>query len=118
MSWVARYKLSLIDLEEVARVAVADLRGGLESDVATATRRWLEAEILAYVAPRAREAIAFHRERGHVLAILSSSTPYLTEPLAAHLGIEHVLCTRLHVEEGRFSGTYERPACYGRGKVH
>lgn len=117
-SWLLRYKLSLIDMEAVTRRAVADVKGEDEAAVALRTRQWLESEILAEVAPRAREAIAFHREQGHVLAILSTSTPYVTEPLAAHLGIEHVICTRLHIERGQFAGTHVEPACYGPGKVH
>jgi HAD superfamily hydrolase (TIGR01490 family) len=70
------------------------------------------------VAPRGRERLAFHRDKGHVVAILSSSTPYVTEPLARHLGIDHVLCTRLDIAGGRFAGTHVKPACYGPGKVH
>ena len=30
----------------------------------------------------------------------------------------HVICTRLHVQGGKFLGTCERPTCYGQGKVH
>ena len=54
-----------------------------------------------------------------MLAILSSSPPYVTEPLAAMLGIEHVMCTRFEVHaDGNFAGRHVAPACYGRGKVH
>lgn len=118
MSWIARYKLALIDMEQVAAIVVADMKGDAEAAVEEKTRRWWEDEIRSEVAPRARQAVAFHRAQGHVVAILSSSTRYLTEPVAEHLGIEHVLCTRLHVENGRFAGTHVRPSCYGPGKVH
>jgi HAD superfamily hydrolase (TIGR01490 family) len=117
--WIVRYRLSLIDMEEVAAIVVAELKGQREALIVETTRRWFDDEIASEVAPRAREAIAYHRDQGHVVAILSSSTRYVTEPLAALLGIEHVLCTRLHIEEdGRFAGTHVRPSCYGRGKVH
>ncbi len=53
-----------------------------------------------------------------MVAILSSSTPYVTEPVARHLGIEHVLCTRPSIRDGKFDGTHVRPACFGEGKVH
>jgi HAD superfamily hydrolase (TIGR01490 family) len=118
LSWIARYKLSLIDMEEVARVVLPDMKGGLESEVIEKTRKWCEDEILKEVAPRAREALRFHRGEGHVVAILSSSTPYVTEVLAEHLGIEHVICTRLVIENGRFAGTLVTPGCFGAGKVH
>ena len=50
--------------------------------------------------------------------LLTSATPYVAEPLAAELAIPHVLCTRLAVENGRFSGSLLPPTCYGVGKVH
>ena len=117
-TWLARYKLSLLDMEAVTTIAVMDLKGSPEGALLEKTRDWLHAEILAEVAPRAREAVARHRAEGHLMAILSTSTPYVAEPLAAHLGIEHVLCTRLVVENGNFSGRHVAPACYGAGKVH
>src|SRR5262249_23772389 len=45
------------------------------------------------------------------------ATRYQIDPLAQDLGIEHVLCTRLQVCDGRFTGEIEEPACYGQGKV-
>lgn len=118
-SWLARYKLSLIDMDAVAEIAAADMTGVPEREVAEKTGRWMHEEILDEVAPRALTALARHRADGHVVAILSSSTPYTTEPLARYLGIEHVLCTRLHVDAGgRLAGTHVRPACFGAGKVH
>jgi putative phosphoserine phosphatase/1-acylglycerol-3-phosphate O-acyltransferase len=33
------------------------------------------------------------------------------------MGIEHVLCTELEVEEGVFTGEVVRPTCYGEGKA-
>jgi HAD superfamily hydrolase (TIGR01490 family) len=118
MGWIARYKLALIDLEAVTRIATADVAGDPEAPMIEKAHAFFQQHVVGAVAPRALEQIAFHREKGHVLAILSSSTPYVTEPLARYLGIDHVLCTRLHVVDGRFLGTHEPPACAGAGKVH
>jgi HAD superfamily hydrolase (TIGR01490 family) len=117
-SWIARYKLSILDLEAVTRVATADMTGDLEAPMIEKTRLFFDEVVLSSIAPKAREQVELHRRQGHLLAILSSSTPYVTEPLARHLGIEHVLCTRVHVADGRFTGTHEVPACAGAGKVH
>jgi putative phosphoserine phosphatase/1-acylglycerol-3-phosphate O-acyltransferase len=48
---------------------------------------------------------------------VSSATRYQIEPLAHDLGIEHVLCTKLEVRDGRFTGAVETPLCYGEGKL-
>lgn len=117
LAWLVQYKLSLVDMEAVTATVMADMRGEELAPLLDKVHRWMEEEILPQVAPRAREQIAWHRAQGHRMCILTTSTPYLTEPMAQHLGIEHVLCTRPHVEDGRFTGTYERPACFGAGKV-
>ncbi len=49
------------------------------------------------------------------MAILSSATTYVAEPLARELGIEHLLVNRLIVADGRLTG---QPLCWGEGKLH
>jgi HAD superfamily hydrolase (TIGR01490 family) len=118
LGWICQYKLSILDMEGVTSKVIAEMAGDSEQVMIEKCLEFTRSQVLAHVAPKARRAIDEHRQRGHLVAILSSSTPYVTEPLARHLGIEHVLCTRLGVVDGRFDGTHVRPACYGVGKVH
>jgi putative phosphoserine phosphatase/1-acylglycerol-3-phosphate O-acyltransferase len=67
--------------------------------------------------PESRALVRAHHEMGHTLAVVSSATRYQVEPVARDLGIEHVLCTRLEVEKGVFTGKVVRPTCYGEGKA-
>jgi putative phosphoserine phosphatase/1-acylglycerol-3-phosphate O-acyltransferase len=67
--------------------------------------------------PEARAIVQAHQEAGHTVAIISSATRYQAEPLARDMGIDHVLCTELEVEEGVFTGEVVRPTCYGEGKA-
>jgi putative phosphoserine phosphatase/1-acylglycerol-3-phosphate O-acyltransferase len=58
-----------------------------------------------------------HRAAGHTLAIVSAASRYQVEPVARTLGIEEICCTRLEVEEDRFTGRLVPPLCYGEGKA-
>ncbi|HEX4459848.1 MAG TPA: HAD family hydrolase [Polyangia bacterium] len=118
IGWLMQYKLSVLDMESVTERAIAEMAGQSEDELVAKTRVFFTAQVLTAVAPKAVAAVQRHRDEGHVMAILSSSTPYMVEPLAAHLGIEHAICTRLNVSDGKFAGTHVRPACYGEGKVH
>jgi HAD superfamily hydrolase (TIGR01490 family) len=118
LAWIAQYKLSLLDMEAVAEKATASMRGQLEGDLVKKAREFFDGLIAAEVSPKALAAIERHRQQGHVVAILSSSTPYVVEPLAAQLGIDHAICSRMNVTDGRFVGTHKKPMCYGAGKVH
>lgn len=67
--------------------------------------------------PEARALVRAHRGMGHTVAIVSSATPYQVDPLAHELEIEHVMCTRLEVVDGVFTGRVLHPSCWGEGKA-
>ena len=116
--WMAKYHLSLIDLQWVATRLAGEMAGKLEREFAETCRRWVEKDVLPLVVPGARDKIERHRAEGHVLAILSTSPNYVTEPLAETLGIDEVMSTRFEVDGGHFTGRLLGPACVGKGKVH
>ncbi|MEO0776997.1 MAG: HAD-IB family hydrolase [Bacteroidota bacterium] len=68
--------------------------------------------------PESRALVAAHMAKGHTVAIISAATPYQVTPIARDLGIEHVMCTRMEVRDGAFTGNIIEPACWGDGKAH
>ena len=52
----------------------------------------------------ARELIAFHRNAGHDVIIISASASHLVDLIAEELGIDQVVATELEVADGRFTG--------------
>jgi putative phosphoserine phosphatase/1-acylglycerol-3-phosphate O-acyltransferase len=93
------------------------LGGAFEADVEAIADRIFTERLAGDVFPEARALVHAHLRKGHTVAIVSSATRYQAEPLARDLGIPHVLCTRLEVENGRFTGRFVRPTCYGEGKL-
>jgi HAD superfamily hydrolase (TIGR01490 family) len=116
--WMAKYHLSLIDLQHVATSLAAQMEGWVERDFAERCRDWVKAEVLPLVLPGAHGQIEKHRAEGHVIAILSTSPTYVTAPIAEALGIEEVISTRFEVVGGQFTGKLVGPACVGKGKVY
>jgi HAD superfamily hydrolase (TIGR01490 family) len=112
------YKLGLLDVRSALEVSMAFVRGKDETAMVADCIGWYRDAVRPYVFPAMAAQVAAHREAGHVLAILTSATRYLAEPLGADLGIEHHLVTQLIVREGRFTGEVVQPVCYGRGKVY
>ena len=74
--------------------------------------------LAAAIYPEARALVAAHIAKGHTVAIISAATPYQVEPIARDFGIGHVMCTRMEVEDGVFTGNIIEPACWGEGKAH
>jgi len=93
------------------------LRGIREDSYAAFGQELFESHIARQIYPESRALVEAHLHKGHTVAIISSATPYQVEPAARDLDIEHVLCTRLEVEKGMFTGSVIRPTCFGPGKV-
>ncbi len=68
--------------------------------------------------PESRAMVAAHIAKGHTVAIISAATPYQVNPIARDLMIEHVMCTRMEVVKGKFTGKIIEPACWGEGKSY
>jgi HAD superfamily hydrolase (TIGR01490 family) len=111
------YKLGLLDVRRALEVSMAFVRGKDEAAMVGDCVDWYRAAVRQFVFPDMAARVAAHRRAGHLIALLTSATRYLAEPLGADLGIDHFLVTQLVVREGRFTGEVIEPVCYGRGKV-
>ncbi len=64
----------------------------------------LHSVVIPTVYAEARDLIKQHREQGHDVVIISASASTLVEPIAAELGVETVIATKLEEEDGKFTG--------------
>ncbi len=115
--WLLQYTLGIIDAPRVAERALVAFAGKEEARIVAECEEWFERYVLAHVAEAGREAVRRHRAEGELTAIVTGATPYAARPLARELGIDHVVCTQLEVEEGRLTGRVSGPLCYGAGKI-
>ena len=116
--WVAQYTLGVIVVESVARRSLAALAGTPEQRLIDRCDDWFGRYVLPHVTDAGRHAVAYHRARGDVVAIVTGATSYAARPLARLLGIEHVVASELERDEDRnFTGRPEQPLCFGAGKI-
>jgi HAD superfamily hydrolase (TIGR01490 family) len=116
--WVAQYTLGVIDAQSVARRAALGLAGTEESVMQRRCDDWFFRDVEPLVSEHGRRAVNEHRARGDILAIVTGATPYIANPLARRLGIPHVVASDLEVAgDGRFTGRFVDPLCYGQGKL-
>jgi HAD superfamily hydrolase (TIGR01490 family) len=116
--WMIQYTMGVIDAPRVALKALESFRGREERWLIDSCEGWFKEYVLEHVQPKGRAAVERHRAQGDVVAIVTGATAYAANPLAAELGIDTVVCTRLEIDaDGRFTGRPIEPLCYGAGKV-
>jgi HAD superfamily hydrolase (TIGR01490 family) len=113
-----RYKAGMLDIERWTKGMLAEFKGQSEAALVREANRWFKDMVVQTVYPEAVEIIESHKQKGHVVAIVSGATRFVVKPLAEHLGIRHFLYTRLEVENGRFTGRVIEPICFEEGKIY
>lgn len=115
--YIFGYKLGVIDMERAMTKALETIKGLDEDKIRGWTAEWYEEEIKPHVAPGGWSMVEWHRKRGHLLVLLTSSSPYESELARQQLGLDHSISTRYEVRDGRFTGEVVPPICFGEGKV-
>lgn len=115
--WGLQYKFGVLDLAAVTARALTTLEGLEEEPFRAECAEWAAREVFPHVTDHARAEVERRREQGFELALLTTTTLYVAEPVARMLGVEHILCSEVEVESGRFTGALAGPPCYGPGKV-
>lgn len=80
-------------------------------------RQFLEEKIRPIILPAGRALIENHRRRGDTPLIITATNSFITRPIAASLGIEHLLATEPELVAGRYTGGVTGIPCFRSGKV-
>lgn len=112
----ADYAAGRLDVEAFYQFSLAPLTQKTLSEWEPLRQQFIREEIAPRVARLAPELIARHRAEGDTLVITTATQRFITEPIAALLGIEHLLASEPERLDGRFTGRLLR-ANFQTGKV-
>jgi HAD superfamily hydrolase (TIGR01490 family) len=115
--WYLEHRLGLLDAGRMAGLALRRFAGRDEQEHADDVAACYRARVRSRISHAGRTAIAHHRAWGDRLAIVTAATTHAAAPLAQELRIDHVIATELTVEQGRLTGAFTPPLCYGTGKL-
>jgi HAD superfamily hydrolase (TIGR01490 family) len=113
-----QYKIGVLDISAWSKGMMLQFRGQSEAELAAEARVWFDEMVSETIYPEAEALIHEHQARGHLVVIVSGSTRFVVEPLAERLGVDHILYTRLEVENGLFTGRVVEPLCFEEGKIY
>lgn len=80
---------------------------------------WRERYLRDWIVPRipdsARELLASHRN--DLVVIATATNRFITDPIAAELGVEHLIATEPEIRDGRFTGKVSGTPSFRDGKA-
>ena len=114
--WLVKYRLSVLDYEQVTADVVRAYAGRKEAELCAEVAAWFHSDVEAEICVEGRERVEWHRQQGHQLVMLTSGTHFSVEPLRQILEIPHLVCTEIEVVDGVLTGKHISPSCFGPGK--
>jgi HAD superfamily hydrolase (TIGR01490 family) len=116
--YYAAYLAGTLDIYEF--LEKHQLRPLAEHDRET-LERWrvafMRSKIAPLITPAARALVEKHRHRGDTLLIITATNRFITAPIAAELGVPHLIATEPEEVNGRFTGKVAGVPSYREGKV-
>jgi HAD superfamily hydrolase (TIGR01490 family) len=98
------YKAGCLDIDAFCRFALAPLAAHDLKQLRTLRDRFVAEEIEPIVAAGTPMLLERHRAEGDTLLITTATNRFVTEPIAALLGVEHLIATDPEFTGGRYTG--------------
>jgi len=114
---VLRHKMGWGDTRRFIETAYRWLEGVPVEDFRRFGNEIVEDTLMGFVHPEIRTILTQHQEEGADIVILSAALEVICESIARHLGMDHIICSRLEVRDGKYTGRGLGPPCIGEEKL-
>lgn len=111
------YKEGTLDIQEFLRFSLRPLRDNPRAFLEALRERFVVELIEPIMLQAAKDLVESHRQAGDTLMIITATNAFVTSPIAARFGIEHLIATLPAEADGRFTGEPAGLPAFREGKV-
>lgn len=114
----ADYQAGRLNLDEYIEFATAVWRARPLDEALAARERFMAEVVAPMLRPNAVELVRKHQDAGDVVAVVTATNEFVTAPIAAAFGIEHLIAVRLKRDgAGRYTGHVDGVPSFQAGKI-
>ncbi|MCO5101202.1 MAG: HAD family phosphatase [Burkholderiaceae bacterium] len=112
-----QYQAGTLDIVDFLAFQLAPLAAHPVEQLDAWRERFLDEVIRPRIVATARALVDGHRARGDLCAIVTATNEFITRPIAAEFGIDHLVATRIESAGGRYTGRPLGTPSFREGKV-
>lgn len=112
-----QYKAGTLNIHDYLTFALHPLTCYSRDHVETERARFLEERIAPLISQKSRDLLQQHREQGDELLIITATNGFVTEPIAAMLGVQHIIAPIPEIENNQYTGRIVGIPSFQEGKV-
>ncbi|MCV2358813.1 HAD-IB family hydrolase [Paucibacter sp. TC2R-5] len=114
----AQYQDGRLDLAEYIEFATSVWRSRPLQEAQAARERFMVEVMAPMLQPQARALVRRHADAGDLIAIVTATNEFVTAPIAAAFGVEHLIAVQLQRgADGAYTGAIEGVPSYQAGKI-
>lgn len=111
------YRVGKLDIQEFLAFSLRPLADNRMADLLRWRTAFVEEKIRPIMLQKARNLVESHRRQGDTLLIITATNRFVTEPIAALFGIDHLLATEPEVQGDAYTGRVAGIPCFQSGKI-
>ena len=113
-----QYKMGTLNLAEYIAFTTEGIRRVGKDAALAAHQRFMAEVIRPAIRPQALALLKKHRDAGDTLVLITATNEFVTRPIAAELGFEHLLAVELQkAEDGWYNGQIAGTPSFREGKI-
>jgi HAD superfamily hydrolase (TIGR01490 family) len=113
----ADYQAGTLDIHAFLDFQLRPLAEHEPSRLMAWRERFVAEKIVPMLLPDAKSVVDERLERGDLVAVVTATNSFVTRPIAALYGIEHLIATEPESIGGRFTGRVTGEPCFRAGKL-
>lgn len=114
----ALYKTGVLKPEYIMKQLAVWLKGIYEEEFTEFSKEVFDKYLKHTIRPKAKEEVKGHQQNDAHTVILSAATSYICEPIKDFLSFDDIICSRMEVIDGIFTGKPDGFYCYGEEKLN
>lgn len=111
------YAKGQLDITDYLSFSLAPLKRANRNTLLKWRKEFLRSHIIPVISKDARALIAKHRTRGQKTVIVTITNQFVSEIIAAELGVDALFATVPEMLDGKFTGKIEGLPCFGEGMI-
>lgn len=106
-----------LDMMRYLEFSLAPLAIHPMNDLLEWREQFVNERIKPLMLDKADALVRSHREQGHYILIITATNRFVTEPIAEHLGVDHLIATDPEIIDKRYTGAISGIPSFKEGKV-
>jgi HAD superfamily hydrolase (TIGR01490 family) len=116
-AFFAQYQAGTLDIFEYSKFSFQPLARHSMEELHALHEEFMTSVIRPLVGQKAKTLVQSHASLGHTLVVITATNSFITRPIVAEFGIEHLIATEVKIVGDRFVAEISGIPCFKEGKV-